>query len=366
MVLAAPASVPVSKSAAANEWEVRMRYLNARKALIAALMLAAMAAPGRAADKVTVGMINSMSDAPFFLAIDNGYFKEEGIEPDFQVIPSLANQVAPLSAGQLDVASGAISSGVYNAADRGIPIKIVADKGRNAPHYGYSAIMVRKDLFDSGEVKSLKDLKGGTIAMIGVGSSDLSLINEAMKSAGLTYNDIKTTQLALPNHLIAMKNKALKFTLTPDPFATKMVEQDVAVKLATVDQFYPNAQQTVLIYGSRFITGRPDVAQRFMNAYVRGVRAYVGGLANGRIAGKNADRVIASLTKHGQEKDANLLRKIVPVWIDPNGQLNVDSVTKDFAFLKSQGFIKGSVTVDKVIDNSFVEAAVNKLGPYKK
>jgi NitT/TauT family transport system substrate-binding protein len=342
-----------------------MRDVFGRGGLVAAIMLLGASAPGLAADKVVVGMINSMSDAPFFLAIDNGYFKDEGIDAQLELSPSFANQVAPLSNGELDVASGAISAGVYNAVDRGIPIKIVADKGRNAPQYGFNAIMVRKDLYDSGKVKSLADLKGGTIAMIGVGSSDLSVMNEAMKSVGLTYDDIKVTQLALPNHLVAMKNKAMEWTLTPDPFATKMVEEGVAVKLATVDRFYPNAQQTVLIYGSRFIKDRPDVAQRFMNAYVRGIRAYVDGLADGRIAGPNADQVIASLIRHGREKDAALLRKIVPVWIDPNGQLYVASVEKDFQFLAAKGFIKGPVTPAELIDNTFVAAANKKLGPYK-
>jgi NitT/TauT family transport system substrate-binding protein len=342
-----------------------MRDVFGRGGLVAAITLLGASAPGLAADKVVVGMINSMSDVPFFLAIDNGYFKDEGIDAQLELSPSLANQVAPLSIGELDVASGAISAGVYNAVDRGIPIKIVADKGRNAPQYGFNAIMVRKDLYDSGKVKSLADLKGGTIAMIGVGSSDLSVMNEAMKSVGLTYDDIKVTQLALPNHLVAMKNKAMEWTLTPDPFATKMVEEGVAVKLATVDRFYPNAQQTVLIYGSRFIQDRPDVAQRFMNAYVRGIRAYVDGLADGRIAGPNADQVIASLIKHGREKDAALLRKIVPVWIDPNGQLSVASVEKDFQFLAAKGFIKGPVTPAELIDNTFVAAANKKLGPYK-
>ena len=342
-----------------------MRHVFGLGALLAFLMLLSAATPGLAADKVVVGMINSMSDAPFFLAIDNGYFKEQHIDPQFEVIPSLANQVAPLSAGQLDVASGAISAGVYNAVARGIPLKIVADKGRNAPRYGYNAIMVRKDLYDSGKVKSLVDLKGGTIAMIGVGSSDLSVINEAMKSVGLTFNDIKVSQLALPDHLIAMKNKAVEFTLTPDPFATQMVEEGVAVKLATVDQFYPDAQQTVLIYGSKFIKDRPSVAQRFMDAYIRGIRAYVGGLANGRIAGKNADQVVASLIEHGREKDAALLRKIVPVWIDPNGYVNFASVKKDFDFLKERAFIRGPVTPEQLIDNTFVAAADKKLGSYK-
>ncbi len=68
-----------------------------------------------------------------------------------------------------------------------------------------------------------------------------------------------------------------------------------------------------------------------LDAYIRGVRAYVIGLANGRIAGKNADQVIASLIKHGREKNADLLKKIVPVWTDPNGALKVASVKKDFS-----------------------------------
>ena len=47
-------------------------------------------------------------------------------------------------------------------------MKVVADKGRNAPGYGYNSIIVRKDLVDSGAVKTLADLKGRTIATIGV------------------------------------------------------------------------------------------------------------------------------------------------------------------------------------------------------
>jgi NitT/TauT family transport system substrate-binding protein len=342
-----------------------MKYGFARGGLLAALMLLSATTTGLAADKVVVGVIGSLSDVPFFMAIDNGYFKDAGIEPQFENIPSLAKQVAPLSSGQLDVASGAISAGVYNAVDRGIPLKIVADKGRNAPSYGYNTIMVRKDLHDSGKVKSLKDLKGETIATIGVGSSDLSILNDAMKSVGLTFEDLKVTQLSLPNHLIAMQNKAIGFTLTPDPFATVMVEKGVAVKLATVDQFYPNAQQTVLIYGGKFINERRDVAQRFMEAYVRGVRAYESGLKGGRIAGKNAAEVIASIVKHSREKNPELLKKITPVAIDPSGRLEVASIKKDFAFLKAKGFIHGDVKVEDLIDTSFAEAADKKLGPYK-
>ena len=81
---------------------------------------------------------------------------------------SLAQQIAPLSSGSIDVACGAISAGLYNAISRDIPMKVVADKGRNAPGYAYNSILVRKDLIDSGAVKTLADMKGRTLATIDI------------------------------------------------------------------------------------------------------------------------------------------------------------------------------------------------------
>jgi NitT/TauT family transport system substrate-binding protein len=334
-------------------------------ALLAALSSASTSIPSLAADKVVVGVVGSMSDVPFYLAIDKGYFNDVGIDAELEPIPSLAKQIAPLSAGDLDVASGAVSAGLYNAVNRGIPMRIVADKGRNAPGYGYNAIMVRKDLYDSGQIKSLADMKGQTIATIGVGSSDASVLNEAMRSVGLSYDDLKQTDLALPDHIVALQNKALPLTLTPDPFATMIVDKGLGVKLAMVDQFYPNQQQTVLIYGDKFITERRDVAQRFMNAYVRSLRTYMDALKGGRIAGQNADEVIASLVKHGRVQDVDLLRRIVPMAMDPNGHVNAVGIEKDWTFLKAKGFIQAAVTPKELIDESFVDTADKTLGPYK-
>jgi NitT/TauT family transport system substrate-binding protein len=333
---------------------------------LSALVCLAASLPAIAADKVVVGVVGSLSDVPFYLAIDKGYFQEEGIDAQFEQIPSLAKQIAPLSTGDLDVASGAVSAGLYNAVNRGIPMRIVADKGRNAPGYGYNTIIVRKDLYDSGQIKSLADLKGQTIATIGVGSSDISVLNEAMRSAGLSYDDLKQTDLALPDHIVALQNKALPLTLTPEPFATMIVDKGIGVKLATVDEFYPNQQQTVLIYGDKFITGRREVAQRFMNAYVRGLRTYMTALKDSRIAGPNADEVIASLIAHGRVKDASLLKRIVPAAMDPDGHLNTAGIQKDWEFLRAKGFIAVSVTPKELIDESFVDNAVKTLGPYEK
>ncbi len=342
-----------------------MRRIGRACGIVVALALCGSSSIAVAADKVVVGVVGSLSDAPFYLAIDQGYFAEAGIEPRLEEIPSLAKQIAPLSSGDLDVASGAMAAGLYNAVNRGIPMKIVADKGRNAPGYGFNTIMVRKDLYDDGTIRSLKDLKGQTIATIGTGSADVSVLNEAMKSVGLSYDDLTQSELALPNHLAALENKALPLTLTPEPFATMMVDRKVAVKLAMVDQFYPDQQQTVLIYGGRFIDARRDVAQRFMTAFLRGLRAYMAGLKDGRIAGPGADAVIASLIRHGRVKDAGLLRRIVPAAMDPDGRVNAAGIEKDWAFLKQKGFIQATVTPRELIDMSFAAEAARALGPFK-
>ena len=328
-------------------------------------MLVGGSLPGFAADKVTVGIIGSFSDAPLFLAMDKGFFKDVNIEPHFERLGSLTRQVAPLSGGQIDVASGAISAGLYNAVKRDINLRIVADKGRNAPGYGYNNIIVRKDLYDSGAVTSAAGLKGRTIATIGAGSADMSIINEYMKTANLSYDDIKQQALTLPNHLVALQNKGIDSTLTPDPMATVIIKKGIGVKLAAVDAFYPNQQQLVLIYGAKFIKDRHDVAQRFMIAYLRGVRAYLDGLKDGKIAGPNADEVSATVVKHTRTKSPELLKQISPVFVNADGQINVASMTKDWEFLKSKKLVKDKPLPTGILDMSFAEAAVKKLGPYK-
>jgi NitT/TauT family transport system substrate-binding protein len=279
---------------------------------------------------------------------------------------SLAKQIAPLSTGELDAGCGAISAGLYNAVNRAIPMKVVADKGRNAPGYGYNSIIVRKDLVDSGAVKTLADLKGRTIATIGVGSTDMSILNEAMKTVGLTYDDLKQTSLTLPNHLIALENKGIEATLTPEPVATMILDKGAGVRLTTVDRFYPDQQQTVIVFSNKFMKDRPEVAERFMVAYLRGVRAYMDALKDGLIAGKGADDVITSIMNHAGPKDAALLKRIFPVVIDPNGEVNLASMKKDWEFLKSKGLIDKATTPEDIVDMSYVKAAVKKLGPYNK
>ena len=108
-----------------------------------------LATPAQQRRTVKVGVLNSLSEAPTFIAMEEGFFKEEGLDIEVVRFANTADMVAPLSTGQLDVASGAPTLGFLNGALRGLPFKLVADKGRNSPGHGFNAIVVRQDLMDS-------------------------------------------------------------------------------------------------------------------------------------------------------------------------------------------------------------------------
>jgi NitT/TauT family transport system substrate-binding protein len=111
-------------------------------------------------DSVKIGVNNVISDIVFYIAQEHGFFTEQNLKVAFIPFDSGPRMIAPLGVGQIDVGAGASSAGLYNAVARGIDVKIVADKGSTPSGYDYMPLIVRKDLVDTGKVRSFADLKG--------------------------------------------------------------------------------------------------------------------------------------------------------------------------------------------------------------
>jgi NitT/TauT family transport system substrate-binding protein len=138
------------------------------------------------------------------------------------------------------------------------------------------------------------------------------------------------------------------------------------VRIAGNDEIYPQQQTAVVLFSEIFGRTKRPLAVKFMRAYIKAVREYNDALKDGRIAGPNADEIIATLTKHTYIKDAKIHRSITPAAIDPDGKMHLDGLRNDLVFFKEQKLIQDpNITVDRVIDTSFVEEAVKELGPYK-
>ena len=152
--------------------------------------------------KVRVGVIAGLAETVFqYLGQEQGFFRDEGIDVSIIGFNSAAQMIAPLGTGELDVGGGTVSAGFYNAVGRGILIKIVADQASIKPGYGYSSLMVRKDLVDSARYKSFADLKGMKVAIGAPGTGTASALNEALKKGGLKYADVDVVYIGFPEHL---------------------------------------------------------------------------------------------------------------------------------------------------------------------
>jgi len=312
---------------------------------------------------VGVGMTNVSSDAGFFIADKKGYFRDEGIAVTMTPFASAAKMIAPLGTGQLEVGGGTVAAGLYNAVERGINMKIVADKASVKDGYEYSTLLVRKDLVDSGRYRSLADLKGMNVATGAQGSGSESSLNEALKKAGLKFGDVNVVYMGFPEMLAAFKNKGIDACITNEPTVTRAIQGGFAVR-GSKDTIYPGQQTAVVLFSDEFIKQRA-VAQKFMNAYIRALRDYNDALKDGRLAGPGADGIIAILNEYTNIKDPAAYRAMTPFAANPDGHVNAASLKNDFEFFRERNLVSGRITVDQVVDNSFADEAVRKLGKYQ-
>lgn len=319
-----------------------------------------------AADKVNIGYIGGTADVGFYIADAKGYMKEEGIEATFTVFDNDVKMIPPLATGDLDVASGMVNAATYNAASRGISLRVVADKARNKGVYSYQALVVRKELIDSGAVKTIADLKGRKMGLTGQASNSYVVTLEALQRGNLTAKDVEIVYLSLPQQAVAFASGVIDASLLPEPFLSAAVKSGSAVSFLPVSTVREDSVSGVISYGEIFIKNRPDVAKKMTKAYIRGLRDYSDALKDARLAGSGAEEIIDIISRYSAVKDKELLRRIIPHYVDPDGQLGIASLKKDWEFYKAESIISGEVSVDQVVDTSFVAAALKELGPYKR
>jgi len=330
--------------------------------VFATVAVSGSASTAHALDKVRVGTGGSASDAALYLAQEHGYFKNEDLDVDLIVLDSGAKVIAPLGTGEIDVGSGALSVGFWNALIRGIKFRIVADRGHTEKGYLYQTVFVRKDLVDSGQVKELKDLKGKTVGFAAQGVTSLSLMNEMAKYAGLSYGDMVPVYLSFPQQFAALQNKALDSSFLIEPQATAAVNAGIGVRFVDTTEFYPNQQVSVLFYSDKFAMQRKDVAERFMRAWIRAVRAYNDAVVKGKIVSDDVVQVIAKSFNMKPE----LVRDMYATPVHVDGTVNAAGIQKDLDFFQKQNWVTGQVKASDVIDMSFAEKASAALGPYRR
>ena len=145
-----------------------------------------------------------------------------------------------------------------------------------------------------------------------------------------------------------------------EPFATKAVNNGIGVRLISSDKMVPYQQVAAITYTSGFIQ-KPDLATKYMVAYLQGIRAYLDAFKKGL----NKDKIVGILAKETGIQDTKLWGEMIPAGLDPDGKLNVKNIQEEEDYFKKLGLIKDTTpAADTFIDESFAQQAARALGPY--
>jgi NitT/TauT family transport system substrate-binding protein len=123
--------------------------------------------------KVKVSVLPFLTYAPLFIAKEEGFYAEQGLDVEFVPTDKNSDAMAPLAQGQIDVASGLFDVSTLNAIAKGANIQYVSDKGYLDPNTcSAMTFVVRKELLDSDALKDPQKIKGMKVALMPASSAE--------------------------------------------------------------------------------------------------------------------------------------------------------------------------------------------------
>jgi NitT/TauT family transport system substrate-binding protein len=319
-------------------------------------LLAAVPVGAEAPRKVKLGVLKLTSSAVLFLGAEKGYFKEFGIDPELVYFQAAQPIAVALASGDIDVGATGLTAGLYNIVAGGVPIWIVADKGREWPDHNLTALVVRKDLHDNG-VRTMKELKGRKIGVTQIGSTFHYNIGRYLEKEGMQPGDVELVPLqALPALNDALAAKRVDAVATAEPFVSRLEASGAGVVIVRTGDTFP-WQIATIMYSDRFARDR-KAAVDFMKGYAKSSRAYFDAVL-AKKSGPAFDEVVALTAKYtGASPD--LIRKGFP-YQDRDGRLMPGDVGRQTAWWHAQKLIKAPIAEKDIVDESFLRDALKVL-----
>jgi NitT/TauT family transport system substrate-binding protein len=304
----------------------------------------------------------SLSLAGQFVGLERGYYREEGIDLEETPMDTSAKMLPALAAGQVDIAVGGVSAGLFNAIAQGIAVRAVLDSTSAYPNDSAGGLIVRKDLVDSGQVRDLRDLNGLHVAVTSKGQATELALYHALSQGGLTMGDVDITEMGYPDMTLALGNRNIDAAISIEPFVTLAVQPGFATRLKNWGELIPNDTMAMLMYSEAFATGNNDAGRRYARAYLRGVRDY----HEARTRGRDRDAIVAILQQYTTLRDRAVFDQMQWLPIDPNGRVNPVTLAAAQDWFAERGYVPSKVDIAKVVDTQFADAAVAQLGLHQQ
>ena len=302
--------------------------------------LGAQAAAGPEPRKVTLSYSAvSMTWFPVKVAVEKGFFRSEGLEPELIQMNGNVATVA-LANGHIDFSLNI--SPVLNGAMQGLGTKLVAALN-SRPLF---ALVVRP------EITSASELKGKVFAVASFGNTQAILTEKHLQHLGLKKGDYQLLALgATPARIAALDKNIAQGSLMPLPTNVQLENKGYRL-LGNTAEIVVNPIAGLGVREER-IRKDPDLIKRALRAMLRSLQLL-------QTNPKDTVKILMAWTR-ATEKDALRSLELANPGFSKNGMLSDDDLSIEWSFIQQQTK-KTNVPVSVAHDMSLLREAQRELG----
>ena len=292
-------------------------------------------------EKVIVAVPSqAMSMMPIFVAVDQGFFKEQGIEP---LIVYVAGRLQPpaMASGEIDYSASAETA--KRAAMQGMPLKVVV----------YMSSKLSVSLVGAPEIRSVREFKGRAIAVTSLGGSLDYLAREILARDGLNPDrDVRVVALAQGDAMLALETGSIHGAMLVPPFDSIMGKKGFRRMVFAGDLMdYP---QGGLATTDKKIKENPVQVKRMIRAIVKSL-LYISG---------NHDPMIGYISQRWKidRELASLSYETMVRSFSPDGTASPQSIQNVIESTRARLKLQRAVAIPEVVDLSLLEEIHRELG----
>lgn len=221
--------------------------------------------------KVRIGYLPIAAQLPLYVAIEQGYFKDEGIEVELTRFNSSNELGNAGAADKIDVLSGVASSVVFDigSVSGKKDLVFITNPYSNIPNHVTDFLVVKKN----SSIKEIKDLKGKKVASF-PGSVNKAFCYMIFEKYGVSRDSIEYIELQPKDWQTALATGQVDAISALEPTATQIIADSVGRSIFS--GFYADLMEDVPLSGQWIASdfyNRSDknVIKKIVNAYNRAV-----------------------------------------------------------------------------------------------
>jgi len=217
-----------------------------------------------------------------------------------------------------------------------------------------TVLLLRKELADSGQIRTLADLRGRRVSFNVEGSPVDYTLRLAFQRAGLSLNDVDVQRVVNTDLAAALANGAVDAGVVPEPLPALIEARGVGVRFLDVQAMAGKQEASFLVSGPSMANRPEAVSVRFLTAYVKGLREYLAGVQNDRLR----DPAMLEIVSRWTRIPVDTIMQATIAGADPSGRVDVDDLNRQQDFWVAEGLVTQRADLSQLVDYRYLDAAL--------